>query len=219
MLNRYSVNVPLKDGIDDQSYRHLFRPVMQAVVEFYRPGAIVLQCGADSLGCDRLGCFNLTTRGHGECVEFMKGFGLPMLVLGGGGYTIRNVARCWTYETSILLESEISNDLPYNDYFEYFSPDFQLHPDTGTRIDNQNSRQYLEQLKSKVIDNLRNLQGAPGVQMQEVPPDIISEEHDKINLENESTDDREPQLSKDKYVQHESELYDDDKDQDQDIIL
>lgn len=24
-----------------------------------------LQCGADSLGCDRLGCFNLSIRGHG----------------------------------------------------------------------------------------------------------------------------------------------------------
>lgn len=24
------------------------------------------QCGADSLGCDRLGCFNLSIRGHGS---------------------------------------------------------------------------------------------------------------------------------------------------------
>ena len=31
--------------------------------------------------------------GHASCVEFMKSFGLPMLVLGGGGYTVRNVAR------------------------------------------------------------------------------------------------------------------------------
>ena len=48
-----------------------------------------------------------------DCVEFVKGFNLPMLVLGGGGYTIRNVARCWTYETSILLDTDISNELPY----------------------------------------------------------------------------------------------------------
>ena len=26
----------------------------------YQPGAIVLQCGADSLSGDRLGCFNLS---------------------------------------------------------------------------------------------------------------------------------------------------------------
>lgn len=43
-----------------------------------------------------------------------------MLMLGGGGYTIRNVARCWTYETAVALDTEIPNELPYNDYFEYF---------------------------------------------------------------------------------------------------
>lgn len=49
--------------------------------------------GADSLANDRLGCFNLSMRGHGEAVSFMKSFGVPMLVTGGGGYTKHNVAR------------------------------------------------------------------------------------------------------------------------------
>lgn len=83
----YSVNVPLKEGIDDQSYLQVFKPVIQViqffsfrfsfnqspvlfniaqyVMEFYQPTAIVLQCGADSLANDRLGCFNLSTKGHG----------------------------------------------------------------------------------------------------------------------------------------------------------
>lgn len=39
----------------------------------------------------------------------MKKFNIPLLMLGGGGYTIRNVARCWAYETSIALDIEISN--------------------------------------------------------------------------------------------------------------
>lgn len=30
-------------------------------------------------------------------------------MLGGGGYTIRNVARCWTYETAVALDTEIPN--------------------------------------------------------------------------------------------------------------
>ena len=34
-----------------------------------------------SLG-DRLGCFNLSLKGHAECVEYVKSFNLPMLVLG-----------------------------------------------------------------------------------------------------------------------------------------
>lgn len=58
--------------------------------------------GADSLTGDRLGKFNLTIQGHAKCHEYMMRFGKPMLVLGGGGYKIVNVARCWTYETAVL---------------------------------------------------------------------------------------------------------------------
>lgn len=36
---------------------------MSKVMEMYQPSAIVLQCGADSLSGDRLGCFNLTLKG------------------------------------------------------------------------------------------------------------------------------------------------------------
>lgn len=36
---------------------------MAKVMEMYQPSAIVLQCGADSLSGDRLGCFNLTIKG------------------------------------------------------------------------------------------------------------------------------------------------------------
>jgi acetoin utilization deacetylase AcuC-like enzyme len=30
-----------------------------------------------------------------------------MMVLGGGGYTIRNVARCWANETAVLLGEDL----------------------------------------------------------------------------------------------------------------
>ena len=39
--------------------------------------------------------FDTKLFGCSECVKFVRSFNLPMLVLGGGGYTIRNVARCW----------------------------------------------------------------------------------------------------------------------------
>ncbi|CAO3670656.1 unnamed protein product [Umbelopsis vinacea] len=168
----YSVNVPLRDGIDDTSYIWLFRQVMDAVINTFKPSAIVLQCGADSLGCDRLGCFNLSIEAHGKCVQFIKSFGIPLLVLGGGGYTIRNVARCWTYETSILVDTELSNDLPDNEYREFFKPDYQLHPHLSGRLENQNDRAYLTRLKQRVLEQLRYLDGAPSIQMQEIPPDI-----------------------------------------------
>lgn len=39
-----------------------------------------------------------------------------MILCGGGGYTLRNVPRCWCYETSIALGEEIENDIPENDF-------------------------------------------------------------------------------------------------------
>ncbi|CAG8829649.1 8711_t:CDS:2, partial [Racocetra persica] len=115
----YAVNFPLKDGMDDWNYQNVFRPVynflqvsslgvVQHIIEWYRPGAIVLQCGADSLAGDRLGCFNLSMKGHAACVDFVKDFNIPLLVVGGGGYTIRNVARAWTYETGLLLGEQLN---------------------------------------------------------------------------------------------------------------
>ena len=100
--NPIKVNVPLRDGINDTSYHEVFKPVMDGIVKYYRPTAIVMQCGADSLGMDRLGVFNLSMKGHGEAVRHMKNYGLPIMFLGGGGYTLKNVARVWTYETSII---------------------------------------------------------------------------------------------------------------------
>lgn len=125
----FSVNVPLKDGIDDKSYHSLFKPIIADVMEFYRPTAIVLQCGADSLKGDRIGNFNLSLDGHAECVRFVRSFNVPLLVLGGGGYTIRNVARCWTNETAVCIDPDtpLANDIPYNDYISHYAPDFTLH--------------------------------------------------------------------------------------------
>ena len=49
-----SVNFPLRNGMDDANYQRVFQPVIQEVMDVFRPGAIVLQCGADSLSGDRL---------------------------------------------------------------------------------------------------------------------------------------------------------------------
>eukprot|EP01090_Pellita_catalonica_P008308 TRINITY_DN1903_c0_g1_i4.p1 TRINITY_DN1903_c0_g1~~TRINITY_DN1903_c0_g1_i4.p1 ORF type:complete len:322 (-),score=55.22 TRINITY_DN1903_c0_g1_i4:104-1069(-) len=199
----YSLNFPLRDGIDDESYESIFKPIIQKVMDWYKPGAIVLQCGADSLSGDRLGCFNLSLKGHGECVEFVKGFNIPLLVLGGGGYTIRNVARCWTYETSLLLGNDISDELPFNDYLEYYGPDFRLHI-APSNMENLNDPKYLEKMKIKLIENLRHVDGAPGASMGELPPP-------DTYYESEDDDDLDPDVRihvrvQDKRTVHEAEI-------------
>lgn len=39
------------------------------------------------------------------------------MILGGGGYTIENVACTWANETAVALEKELDNNIPLNDRF------------------------------------------------------------------------------------------------------
>ncbi|CAH8459395.1 unnamed protein product [Schistosoma guineensis] len=205
----YAVNCPLRDGMDDDCYERIFKPVVTKVMETFRPGAVVLQCGADSLCGDRLGCFNLSLKGHGKCVEFIRSFPLPLLLVGGGGYTIRNVARCWTNETSIALATEIPNDLPYNDYYEYFGPDFKLHI-SPSNMANQNTNEYLEHIKTKLFENLRMIPHCPSVQMQDIPDDIVDfDENDAVAKDLADPDKRISIMAADKAIMPNNEFFDD----------
>ena len=142
----YSVNVPLKEGVNDDSYKSIFEPVVQHIMQWYRPGAVVLQSGADSLSGDKLGCFNLSHLGHSHCLKFLKKFNVPIMLLGGGGYTIRNVSRAWAYETSVACGVDLEQNLPYNSFFDYFGPDYVLQV-PSTNMNDLNSPQYLENIK------------------------------------------------------------------------
>ncbi|KAJ2995853.1 Histone deacetylase 3 [Globomyces sp. JEL0801] len=221
----YSINVPLHEHIDDAAYSYVFQQTMQPIMDRFRPSAIVLQCGADSLAGDRLGSFNLSIKGHGECVRFMKSFQIPLLVLGGGGYTIRNVARCWTYETSVLTEAELSNDLPFNEYLSHYGPDYKLHPREMEEApgENANSRSYLNGIIKKVHEYLSFLDGAPSIQSQEIPPTFsyMTEDNEEVyRHEDEYPDSRRPagmHRTKERTRDDEGELYYNDRDNDMDM--
>ena len=174
-----SLNVPLHDGIEDDQYTWLFQQIVQPAVAAYRPTTIVLQCGADSLAGDRLGCFNLNIPAHGACVEFVKSFRLPLLVLGGGGYTPRNVARLWAYETSICLGiKELPATIPsFMPFRQAFEPDGALLPrlSTTSSVDNKNTRKYLQSLIRTITDDyLRYVARMPATHMDFFPPGIDS---------------------------------------------
>ena len=55
-------------------------------------------------------------------------------------------------------------ELPYNDYFEYYGPDFKLHI-SPSNMANQNTTDYIDKIKTRLFENLRMLPHAPGVQM------------------------------------------------------
>uniref|UniRef100_A0A7S1GG65 Histone deacetylase n=1 Tax=Bicosoecida sp. CB-2014 TaxID=1486930 RepID=A0A7S1GG65_9STRA len=202
-----SINFPLNDGIDDESYVSIFRPVIGKIFEHYRPNAVVLQCGADSLSGDRLGCFNLSLKGHADCVEYVKSFNVPTLVLGGGGYTMRNVARCWAYETSVLVGTELPDELPYNDYFEYYGPDYRLHI-TPSNMANMNEPRYLDDIKVKLFEMLRELEAAPSVPIQTGAVDMPAPLDLKPHTDDADPDVRETAAEVEGRVEHRLEHYD-----------
>lgn len=208
----HAINVPLRDGIDDQTYKNLFEPLMKRVIDWYQPSAIVFQCGGDSLSGDRLGCFNLSMYGHANCVNYIKSFGLPLMILGGGGYTMRNVARTWTFETGLLNQKVLGPELPFNDYFEYYGPDYKLEV-RPSNMHNANTPEYLNRIMTQIFTNLENAKHAPSVQMNEVPRDIMDFEDDAEEDTQEAIDTRGgSQKRRDEMIVPENEFFDHDED-------
>ena len=187
----YSLNVPLKKGIDDESFREIYKNVMEGVRQHFRPDAVVIQCGADSLAYDKLGTHNTTIKGHGQCIQLLKDWNLPLLVLGGGGYTIKNVARCWAYETALCLgvQDQLDNQLPENDYLQYYGPHCELHFDAKPDEKNLNSKEYLDFVQTKTLQNLKKLEHAPNVGTLDYAPydfhSIESIEKDRLTSKKE----------------------------------
>lgn len=156
----YAINCPLQDGIDDATYKNIFEEIVPKANEYYKPDCIVLQCGADNISGDRLGGFNLTVKGHGECVRIVRDLDLPLLVLGGGGYSLKNVARTWTYDTAILNNCEINDVLPMHEYINYYYPDYQLDI-PPKNMNNLNTKEYLNSIKKSIFENLEMIHNNP----------------------------------------------------------
>jgi histone deacetylase 1/2 len=193
----HSINFPLHEGMNDQAYEQVYTPVVDKVMEMYRPEAIVMCCGADSLAGDRLGCWNLSIKGHGKCLEYVKKFNVPLLILGGGGYTLRNVPRCWTYETATLIGVDVADELPHSQYSHYFAPEYKLHLPV-TNMDNLNSKEYLEKTQVYLMELLRDLEAAPSVQIQTGQPGTAQTPGPMIDAEeqrNAAEDEADPDLT------------------------
>ncbi|KAI9636688.1 uncharacterized protein MKK02DRAFT_33823 [Dioszegia hungarica] len=207
VLFSYAVNVPLRDGIKDEAYKSVFEPTMRHIIEWYRPGAIVLQCGADSLSGDFLGSFNLSMRGHAACVSFIRSFNLPLLMLGGGGYTVKSVARTWAYETGIAAGVELQGTIPNNEYYEYYGPDYELNVRPSNMTDH-NTPEYLDKIRESVVELLKTKTAAPSVQMHHVPKLAHDDEDDAEMEDEEDKDNRKPMRLWDKAKVHETSLSD-----------
>ena len=161
-----AINVPLKTGASDALYSMLFEDVLSIINLRFHPSAIVLQCGADSVSGDTLGReaeYNLSSEGHAQCVKAVKNLNIPLVVLGGGGYTPANVAKCWTRDTSALCGVQLEDTIPSAClYKELIGNSLSIESNQDWKDHNLSTRReyrlgkekvtYLSYLRSKITD-------------------------------------------------------------------
>jgi len=107
----YSVNMPLPEYTDDESYVRTFREIYNPLAQAFKPDCVVAQIGLDTLKKDPLTNLRLTNNGYCDVLEEIRKSCPKILALGGGGYSVPDVVRGWTLAWAVL------NDLkPFDPY-------------------------------------------------------------------------------------------------------
>ena len=131
------------------------------------------------------------------------------------------VRLSWAFETGIALDAKMTDELPYNNYYEYYGPDFNLHIQPSN-MENQNTPKYLERTQTMLLEVLKGLPAAPSVQYTTPIPreredvDMTREEKEEEEKEND-VDSRETVRDLDRRREDDRELFDDEKDNDKEV--
>ncbi len=108
----YSVNLPLYPYTEDELYLWAFREVVPPLLRAFAPDVLVTQLGIDSYHSDPITHLQLTSRGYVEVIREFARLGIPWLALGGGGYDVGAVARCWALAYGVMLGVEWPDWIP-----------------------------------------------------------------------------------------------------------
>lgn len=115
------------------------------------------------------------------------------------------MSRCWTYETAIALNRDISNELPY---CEYFGMGEKLHIVQDDQVKNDNTKEDLNRILMETFEKLRQIQPVPSVQFQETEQDAIDiVEIERIHVENISPDKLNSSFFKDLRIVPDNEFF------------
>ena len=105
-------NLPVPRGFNDTEMRAVVERLILPRVAAFRPDAIVLQAGADSLTEDPLSRLCLSNRAYVECLRALLPLSDRFMLLGGGGYNPWSVGRCWTALWGVLAGFDPPERLP-----------------------------------------------------------------------------------------------------------
>jgi acetoin utilization protein AcuC len=94
------LNLPLKPGAGNREFFAAWEKGL-AHLQSHAPEFVILQCGADCLAGDPLADLRLTPEAHGRATRDLARLanelaGGRMMIFGGGGYNLGNLAAAWT---------------------------------------------------------------------------------------------------------------------------
>lgn len=124
----FSLNIPLRPGASDATYGRLLESCVEPIRAAFDPDYAVLLLGMDALAGDDLtkGAGNWSTEGIQTLIKRLKGWKKPMLVLGGGGYTVTRSAIGWATATAELIGTRLPEEVPEHTFWKEYGPDFEM---------------------------------------------------------------------------------------------
>jgi acetoin utilization protein AcuC len=113
------VNIPLPPFTGDEMYLRLFREIVPTAVRRFRPQVLLCQFGVDSHANDLLAHLQLTSKAYREIARTVHDLAHEvadgrLVVVGGGGYNVANVARTWALVAATLADLNIPESVPAN---------------------------------------------------------------------------------------------------------
>jgi acetoin utilization protein AcuC len=134
------LNLPLEPFTAGDSYREVFEQVVPPALRHFRPGVLVVQCGADAHFDDPLADLLLTTGDYAtifrrilQCADELTA-GRVLFTL-GGGYSLRATPRIWALLYLLIHDLPVPLALPeawqerWREAFEDRPPRTLLDPD------------------------------------------------------------------------------------------
>lgn len=106
----YTVNFPLPEYTDDEAYLRAFHAVAVPLIDAFAPEVIVAQVGLDTLKKDPLTNMRCTNNALKNVLEQLRRASPRILALGGGGYSVHDVARGWALGWAVLNDIEPCDD-------------------------------------------------------------------------------------------------------------
>jgi len=154
----YCFNLPTRHGLNDSSLTAIVQNCLLPTITKFAPDCIVVQCGVDGLSSDEHQEWNLTIKGFGEQIKQILNVGKPTLLLGGGGYEHRQVARCWTYLTDLALNKGTEFDLlPEHSMLDaYEDENYEFWNVPLKNMIDENDKEYIEMLSETINKRIKS---------------------------------------------------------------